>query len=83
MVGNDFMDAFGADMKKELNQEIEKLSKRLADGNIPRTEMELKEQLMEESKTVEKDLIAAFHKDLNLAMEKEIRRIGKRILNTQ
>ena len=42
------MDAFGADMKKELNQEIEKLSKRLADGNIPRTEMELKEQVMEE-----------------------------------
>ena len=76
------MDAFGADMKKELDMEIEKLFKRLADGNIPRTEMELKEELTEESKTVEKDLIAAFHKDLNLAMEKEIRRIGKRILPT-
>ena len=76
------MDAFGADMKKELDMEIQKLSKRLADGNLPRTEMELKEQLVEESKTVEKDLVAAFHKDLNLAMEKEIGRIGKRILNT-
>ena len=76
------MDAFAADMKKELDMEIQKLSKRLADGNLPRTEMELKEQLQEESKSVEKDLMAAFHKDLNLAMEKEIRRIGKRILNT-
>ena len=76
------MDAFGADMKKELDMEIKKLSKRLADGNLPRTELELKEQLVEESKSVEKDLVAAFHKDLNLAMEKEIRRIGKRILNT-
>ena len=75
------MDAFGADMKKELDMEIKKLSKRLADGNLPRTELELKEQLVEESKSVEKDLVAAFHKDLNLAMEKEIRRIGKRILN--
>ena len=76
------MDAFAADMKKELDKEIEKLFKRLADGNHPRSEMELKEQLIEESKTVEKDLIAAFHKDLNLAMEKEMRRIGKRILDT-
>ena len=76
------MDAFAADMKKELDMEIQKLSQRLADGNLPRTEMELKEQLLEESKSVEKDLMAAFHKDLNLAMEKEIRRIGKRILNT-
>ena len=76
------MDAFGADMKKEMEKEIKKLSKRLADGNLPRTETELKEELVEESKTVEKDLIAAFHKDLNLAMEKEIRRIGKRIVST-
>ena len=75
------MDAFAADMKKELDMEIQKLSKSLADGNLPRTEMELKEQLMVESKTVEKDLIAAFRKDLNLAMEKEIRRIGKRIFS--
>ena len=76
------MNAFTADMKKELDMEIEKLFKRLEDGNIPKNEMELKEELTEESKTVEKDLIAAFHKDLNLAMEKEIKRIGKRILAT-
>ena len=76
------MDAFAADMKKELDKEIQKLSKRLAEGNLPRTEKELNEQLMEESKTVEKDLMAAFHRDLNLAMEKEIQRIGKRIVNT-
>ena len=81
MVSNDFMDAFSADMKKELDMEIKKLSKRLADGNMPGTEMELKEQLMEESKTVEKDLIAAFRKDLNSAMEKEIKRVGKRIFS--
>ena len=43
------MDAFGADMKKEMDMEL---------------------------------MIAAFHKDLNLAIEKEIRRIGKRIVNT-
>ena len=77
------MDAFSADMKKELDMEIKKLSKRLADGNMPRTEMELKEQLMEESKTVEKDLIAAFRKDLNSAMEKEIKRVGKRIFSAK
>ena len=76
---NDFMEAFSADMKKELDKEVKKLSKKLLDGDVPNNEKELTEELRAETKNVETDMIAAFHKDLNLAMEKEISRISKRL----
>ena len=81
LTSNDFMEAFSADMKKELDKEIKKLSNKLLHGDVPKNEKELSEELKGETKKVEADLMAAFHKDLNLAMEKEISRISKRILS--
>ena len=76
------MDAFAADMKKEMDMEIRKLSKRISDGDLPGSQVEMKKQLVDETEKVEADLITAFHKDLNLTLEKEIKRIGKRVLHT-
>ena len=80
-MGNDFMDVFSADLRKEMETEIKKFSQRIARGETPKTEEELVRDMQVEAVTVEKDLVAAFHKDINITIEKEVLRLSKRILH--
>ena len=43
LTSNDFMEAFSADMKKEFDKEVKKLSNKLLDGDVPKNEVELTE----------------------------------------
>ena len=80
-MGNDFMDVFSADLRKEMETEVKKFSHRIATGEMPRTEEELVKEMHKEAVNVEKDLVAAFHKDINITIEKEVLRLSKRVLH--
>ena len=81
IIGNDFMESFEVDLKKEMEKEIAKFTRCIVSGQFPKNEKEFTEQLEAESVVVEKDLATAFQKDLKIAVEKEIMRISKRILH--
>ena len=77
-MGNDFMDAFAADLKQELDSEIQKFRQRIATGA---KDQDLMKDAEKEAVHVEQDLAKAFHKDVNITIEKEVLRISKRILH--
>ena len=75
------MESFEVDLKKEMEKEIAKFTRCVLSGQFPKNEKILTEQLESEADLVQKDLAAAFQKDLKIAVEKEIMRISKRMLH--
>ena len=78
MVAGDFTDAFAADLKSIMQKEISKFGKMIASGSVPLTEKTITEEIAKEAIVVGKDLAAAFRKDLNKAIQKEIKRLTRR-----
>ena len=80
-VGTDFMDAFKTDLKKEVEKEIKKCGNLVLSGSFPSSQDQLEQEIKHETGIIEADLVKAFHKDINVALEKEIERMTKRFLH--
>lgn len=76
-MGSEFMDAFAADLKKELQIEIQKFGWLVIRGQLPLTEAGLSEAVKKEASVVESDLAAAFRRDLAATIDKEKERLRK------
>ena len=81
LVASDFMDAFKADLKTEMQKEIQKFGKLIVSGSVPLNEKVITEEIEKEAMIVGKDLAAAFRRDLNNAIEKEVMRLTRRLLH--
>ena len=79
LVACDFMDAFTADLKTEMQKEIRKFGKLIVSGSVPLNEKVITEEIEKEAMIVGKDLATAFRKDLNKAIEKEVMRLTRTV----
>ena len=81
LVAGDFMDAFTADLKTEMQKEARKIGKLIVSGSVPLNEKVIIKEIEKEAMIVGKDLAAAFRKDLNQAIEKEVMRRTRMVLH--
>ena len=83
LVATDFMETFSADLKTEMQKEIQKFGKLFVSGSVPLNKKVITEELENEALVVGIDLATAFRKDLNHAIEKEVMSLTRRIMHDQ
>ena len=77
------MEEFSANLNYKMQKEIQKLGKLNVSGSVPLNREVIMEELDKEALVVGMDFATIFQKDLNHAIEKEIRRLTRRMLHDQ